>query len=115
MRIERYDANQQVLKDPYSLLPIQTIGEVTSLNGRNIDHPDNLGDDYAVYVNNAKNPTSILGYRKDNIWYNKDGVEIPNPEILAQQTINNFRYRLACNGAGVSIDVSSNSVAIFGN
>jgi hypothetical protein len=90
VRIERYDANQPTLKDPYSLYPIKTVGEVGELNGLAINHPDNIGDDYAIYVNNAKNPTKVLGYRKDNTWYDAQGVEVSNPEILAQQTASNI-------------------------
>lgn len=90
VRIERYDANQPTLKDPYSLYPIKTVGEVSELNGIKINHPDNIGDDYAIYVNNAKNPTKVLGYRKNNSWYDASGVEVANPEILAQQTASNI-------------------------
>jgi hypothetical protein len=90
VRVERYDANQPTLKDPYSLYPIKTVGEVDELNGQVINHPDNIGDDYAVYVNSAKNPTKILGYRKDNTWYDAQGVQVSNPEILAQQTASNL-------------------------
>ncbi len=90
VRIERYDANQPVLKDPYSLYPIKSVGEVDQIGGLPINHPDNIGDDYAVYVNSAKNPTRILGYRKDNTWYDAQGVQVANPEILAQQTASNL-------------------------
>jgi len=90
VRVERYDANQPTLKDPYSLYPIKTKGEVSDLNGAALDHPDNIDDDYAVYVNSAKNPTKILGYRKDNSWYDAQGVQVANPEILAQQTASNL-------------------------
>ncbi|MCB9251457.1 MAG: TonB-dependent receptor [Flavobacteriales bacterium] len=90
VRIERYDANQPVLKDPYSLYPIKTAGEITEIGSSNVNHPDNIGDDYAVYVNSAKNPTKIVGYRKDNTWYDAQGVQVTNPEVLAQQTSNNL-------------------------
>ncbi len=75
LRLERYDANQLVLKDPYSLYPIKTAGEVSTLGGNAISHPSNIGSDYAVYVddNQSANP-KILGYRKDNLWYNESGI-----------------------------------------
>lgn len=75
LRLERYDANQLVLKDPYSLYPIKTVGEVSSLGGNPVSHPSNIGSDYAVYVddNTSANP-KILGYRKDNQWYNENGI-----------------------------------------
>ncbi|MBO6516494.1 MAG: carboxypeptidase-like regulatory domain-containing protein [Bacteroidia bacterium] len=86
VRIERYDANQFVLDDPYSLYPVQTAGEVSSLQGRDITHPTSIGDDYAVYVNNSEAPSEILGYRKDNTWYDADGIQISTPDLIANET-----------------------------
>lgn len=86
VRIERYDANQFVLDDPYSLYPIQTAGEVSSLQGRDIEHPANIGEDYAVYVNNSEAPSEILGYRRDNTWFDANGIEISTPDLIANET-----------------------------
>ncbi|MBI1221582.1 MAG: hypothetical protein GC180_03175 [Bacteroidetes bacterium] len=86
VRVERYDANQPVLKDPYSLYPIKTAGEVKELNGTPVTHPSGVGSDYYVYVNNTKNPTSILGYREGNHWFNKDGIQIQDAANIASQT-----------------------------
>ncbi|MFM2306977.1 MAG: hypothetical protein RLZZ367_1646, partial [Bacteroidota bacterium] len=61
VRIDRFDANQKVLKDDYSLYPIFTKSEATSLGGNPVTHPSNIGDDYYVYVDNAKAPTAIAG------------------------------------------------------
>lgn len=84
VRIERYDANQPVLKDPYSLYPIKTVGEVKEINGATVNHPDGVEDDFYVYVNSVKNPQNILGYRDGNIWYNKEGLQIQDPAIVAK-------------------------------
>lgn len=91
VRVERYDANQSTLKDPYSLYPIKTVGELDNIEqiNKNNPIPDNIKDDYSVYVTNQNNPI-ILGYRKDNTWYDAQGVEVANPEILAQQTSKNI-------------------------
>ena len=88
VRMERYDANQLVLRDPYSLYPVKSAGEVKTLNGLNVDHPSNIGNDFAVYVNNINSPTKIIGYRDKDKWYNADGSEQKNPEFLANQTNN---------------------------
>ena len=46
-------------------------------------HPENIGDDYAVYVNNNQSATpSIIGYRSNDKWYNAYGVEISDPAVL---------------------------------
>ncbi len=88
LRVERFDANQLVLKDPYSLYPVKTVGEVKDLNGVPQNHPDAVGNDYKVYVNNVNNPTKILGYRDGDQWYDNAGRAITNPELIANQTDN---------------------------
>ena len=88
VRMERYDANQLVIKDPYSLYPVKTAGEVKDINGLSVDHPSNIGNDFKVYVNNINNPTKIIGYRDGDNWFNADGSEQKNPEFLANQTNN---------------------------
>ncbi|MDX5321104.1 MAG: carboxypeptidase regulatory-like domain-containing protein, partial [Bacteroidota bacterium] len=86
VRVERFDANAPVLKDPYSLYPVRQAGEVNELNGNQVQHPEGVGSDYAVYVNDAKKPTQILGYRQGHQWYNADGIAISDPGILAQKS-----------------------------
>ncbi|MFT4521137.1 MAG: hypothetical protein ACI8ZN_000061 [Bacteroidia bacterium] len=86
VRIERFDANQFVLKDPYSLYPIKTAGEVAELQGRVIEHPAGIGDDYAVYVNSSETPSEILGYRKENTWYDANGNVLSTPDLIANET-----------------------------
>lgn len=86
VRIDRFDANQKVLKDDYSLYPIFTKSEATTLGGNSITHPSNIGDDYYVYVDNAKAPTTIAGYRKGNVWYDRFGNELTSGEKVAAAT-----------------------------
>lgn len=79
IRIDRYDANQAVLKDKYSLFPVKTVGEVGA-----VDAPSNIGDDFVVYVSDHSNPNvnDIVGYRDGNTWYNAEGEEISDPTVL---------------------------------
>lgn len=88
LRIDRFDANQKVLNDPFSLYATRKAGDVTEINGQDITHPSNIGEDYVVYVNSISDPTQIVGYRNNNRWYNSQGVEIIDPRVLAQQTSN---------------------------
>jgi len=88
VRVERYDANQFVLKDPYSLYPVMTAAEVTDFNGIDVSHPESVGDDYVVYVNNNENPSKVVGYRNGNTWYDDRGVEVSTPDIIAQESAN---------------------------
>ena len=75
VRVDRYDANQQVLKDPYLTYAAKTKAEVNELNGVSIDHPANISDDAVVYVDDVNDPTAIKGYRVGKVWYNAAGLE----------------------------------------
>lgn len=83
VRVDVFDANQPVLKDPYLLYEAKTAREVTEFpNGGAISHPENIGDDFVVYVNDVDNPTAINGYRNGDTWYNAQGVEIADPTLI---------------------------------
>jgi outer membrane receptor protein involved in Fe transport len=82
LRIDRFDANQKVLKDPYLLYEARTVQEVQELSGMSVDHPETMGSDYVVYVNDLKNPSAIMGYRSGNTWYNAQGTEVIDPRVL---------------------------------
>jgi outer membrane receptor protein involved in Fe transport len=84
VRVDRFDANQPVLKDPFLLYEAHNVDYLKNngLEGQQVAVPGNMGDDYVVYVNDAQNPTKIMGYRDDFVWYNSDGVEIVDPEAL---------------------------------
>lgn len=76
LRVDRFDANQKVLKDEYVLYPTKSVKEVSDMG----PHPSNMGADYVVYVDNVSNPTKIMGYRNEGVWYNSKGVEVVDPE-----------------------------------
>lgn len=85
LRVDRFDANQPVLKDPYLWFPAVTAGEIRSESDRaklDVEIPENIGDKYVVYVDNIQKPTSIVGYRNNDIWYNSSGAEINDPSAL---------------------------------
>ncbi len=89
VRVDRFDANQMVLKDPYLLYEAKTVKEVNNLG----EHPTNMGDDYVVYVDNPNNPSKIAGYRNESKWYTATGTEIPDPDAYGLGT-NNPPYLL---------------------
>ncbi len=101
IRVDRFDANQSVLKDPYVLYDFHTVGDVKDAlathaitddeynfkgDVSSIYIPSNIGDDYVPYVNKISEITEIVGYRTGNTWYNAEGVEISNPEVLDKGT-----------------------------
>lgn len=90
LRVDRYDANQEVLIDKYVLFPTIKAGEITSDSRltqlqewvSNNPIPGNIGNDYVVYVNDVENPSEIKGYRSGDQWYNRDGIQIEDPRAI---------------------------------
>ncbi len=83
VRVDRFDANQKVLKDPFLLYAAKTVGEVSSIGGESVNHPANMGSDYVVYVDQVNEPSKIEGYRNGYTWYNAQGTEIQDPTLIA--------------------------------
>ncbi len=84
LRVDRFDANQYMLKDPYLLYEAYTVGEINNMDigGQTVETPGNMGSDYVVYVDNVNNPTFVTGYRDQDVWYNSEGIEIQDPNVL---------------------------------
>ncbi len=87
VRVDRFDANQNVLKDPWLLHPAKTVSEVTAFGADPVVHPENMEGDYVVYVNDINNPSGINGYRRLNdngtsTWFDANGVEILDPSAI---------------------------------
>jgi outer membrane receptor protein involved in Fe transport len=78
LRVDVFDANQPVMKDKYLLYNAKTVGEVSDLGA----HPENMGSDFVVYVNDVNNVNSILGYRDGDTWYDAQGVEVADPALI---------------------------------
>ncbi|MCF8253332.1 MAG: TonB-dependent receptor [Bacteroidia bacterium] len=94
VRLERFDANQSVLKDPFSMVPIYTVGEIrgTAL-GQGNEIPTTIGDDFIPYIDkDADQQTAtdvfskakIIGYRNGNLWYDQNGNPISDPQQIAR-------------------------------
>lgn len=87
VRVDVFDANQPVLKDPYLFYTARTVSEAREEIANNTSYdfgeiPSAMGDDYVVYVNDVNNPTQINGYRNGDTWYNADGVEVEDPKVI---------------------------------
>jgi outer membrane receptor protein involved in Fe transport len=87
LRVDRFDANTKVLKDPYSLYEIMTAKEYYETKLKQ-PKPDNIGDDYLVYLtqdsrtpnfNYENKPDLIKAFRKGDQWYSNKG-EAVNPD-----------------------------------
>ncbi len=90
LRVDRYDANQKVLKDKYALHDVATIGDLPSIQGLpsnlNAIIPNSLSKNSVVYISNAPSDGgsfSIKGYRDGDTWYDLEGNEISDPSLIA--------------------------------
>lgn len=100
VRVDRFDANQMVMKDPYLLYNARTVEEVSGFG----THPTNMNDDFVVYVDDPKNPTTITGYRDGSVWYNAEGIEIGDPEAVLDAGAGVNPYLVDPNNDKVTID-----------
>lgn len=86
VRVDRFDANQLVLKDPYSLAPMYSAGDVRrgDLAGLGSKIPGSIGDDYKVYVNSETQGSNldIAGFRNGNDWYDRNGNPVTDPASI---------------------------------
>jgi len=94
LRVDRFDANQKVLTDPYSFYATKRASELTKFTstGDNIVHPDFIkedGQNYVVYGDNVTSSglTQIYGYRNvtTNKWFDSDGNPLADPKVLADK------------------------------
>ncbi len=85
VRVDRYDANTKVMKDPYSLYEVISASEFDSRFGT--QRPGNIGEDYKVYVSSEGGET-VQAYRDGDSWYfpngnpANDGAEIYGGSIV---------------------------------
>lgn len=91
VRVDRYDANQVVLKDKYSTVALNSVGE-TDLSG--FKNGDDLGslsiqDDWVIYVdqssedlNNNQDNYSVVGFRDGDDWYDASGTKVRDYAFL---------------------------------
>ncbi len=88
LRVDVFDANQPVLKDEHLFFNARSAAEAQALKADDpntyswVNIPENIGDDYVVYVNDINNPTEINGFRNDETWFDAQGIETQDPSTL---------------------------------
>ncbi len=86
VRVDRFDLNQQVLRDPFVLAPFYTVKDVPNspLAENNVNIPSSIGQDYVVYVNSFEYDNAVIvGYRNGDQWFNSAGEPLTDPATLA--------------------------------
>jgi len=82
VRVDRFDANQKVLKDNFTLYPTFSAAEAAEqLLGGVGNLPSGVGDDWVPYVDDPTNPTAIVGYRNGETWYDANGAPTTSTSI----------------------------------
>ena len=79
LRVDRYDANTKVLKDPYSLYEIAGAGLFHERVGG--ERPGNIGTDYAVYTTEDGGDV-VQAYRNGDDWFQADGTPTNGPQEI---------------------------------
>lgn len=79
VRVDYYDANTKVLKDPYSLYEIETASEFFARTGD--DQPGSVGDDYSVYIS-APDSDQVVGFRQGDQWFLPNGNSVSSGGAL---------------------------------
>ena len=91
-RVDVFDANQPILKDPYLFYNALTVREVRGLKELNpteyewVNLPEGMEDDYIVYVNDVNNPSAINGFRTGTNWFNSVGTQVEDPQVVRGAT-----------------------------
>ena len=105
LRVDRYDANTKVLKDPYSLYDIMSAKDYYEMLQKNnpsanIKKPASVGDDYKVYLTdetygktNARySESTIRAYRKGDQWYTSTGQPIDPVTLFGENAQVHAKY-----------------------
>ncbi len=101
LRVERYDANTRVLKDPFSLYSVVTAQEFYDENP-DLTRPENVGDDFKVYVSgDPERSTAVTAFRDNETWFFADGEQANGGNVvfggqvvtprLSSNRVNNIR------------------------
>lgn len=79
LRVDRFDANTQVLKDPFSLYEVM---DATTFYDRfGGDRPNNVGDDFKVYVN-GEGSSEVRAFREGEQWYFANGTPANDGNVI---------------------------------
>jgi TonB dependent receptor/Carboxypeptidase regulatory-like domain/TonB-dependent Receptor Plug Domain len=80
LRVDRYDANSKVLKDPYSLYEVQ--GAKDFHDKFKSTKPTTIGDAYKVYVQGDQSSKAVQAYRDGDNWYLPNGTPVNSANVI---------------------------------
>ena len=90
LRVDRYDANTKVLKDPYTLYEIMAAQDFYAGPGAGEQRPPNVDDSWKIYVE-SDGSTDVKAYRDGDQWYNATGSPVNSGNaIFAGQLVHPY-------------------------
>ena len=105
VRVDRYDANTKVLKDPYALYDMMSAKDYYAMLQKNnpgstITKPSNVGDDYKVYLTEQTfgktdarySEATIRAYRSGDQWYTSAGQPIDPVTLFGENSQVHAKY-----------------------
>jgi hypothetical protein len=81
LRVERFDLNTKVLKDPYSLYRVMDAKTFFSTVPTGEQRPASIGDDFKVYTVSEQDET-ITAFRNGDTWYFPDGRQANDGNVI---------------------------------
>lgn len=81
VRVERFDLNTKVLKDPYSLYKIMDAKTFFATVPQTSARPNTIGDDFKVYTVSEQDPT-VTAYRNNDTWFFPDGRQANDGNVI---------------------------------
>lgn len=84
LRVERFDLNTKVLRDPYSLYQVMTADQFYNPDNpvTSSPRPEGIGDDFKVYVNSSTDNTPKAFRDANNTWYFADGTQANDGNLI---------------------------------
>ncbi|MBK6564847.1 MAG: carboxypeptidase regulatory-like domain-containing protein [Saprospiraceae bacterium] len=81
LRMDYYDANTRVLRDPYALYEIENANDYYARVGE--AKPESVGNDYSVYVQDGESD-KVVAFRKADQWYLPNGTAVSGGNAIFQ-------------------------------
>ena len=81
VRVDRFDANTKVLKDPLSLYDIMNARDFYQQDGITQTRPNGIDDDFKVYVT-SPDDNSVKAFRDGSQWYFADGSQANDGNLI---------------------------------
>lgn len=84
LRVDYYDANTSVLKDPYALYEIESAKDFYDRTGQ--AQPSSVADDYKVYVDGEESD-GVVGFRTGDQWFLPNGTSTEGNILFAGKLV----------------------------